>query len=180
MKPRSAAPSDDPATPDGINPQRHAGAGRIATPLAFVALGGLLAVGLLGFFGGDAPTISSRHFGPANMSVRVPAILRNGEFFEMEVMVESRAPITDATIAFDRPLWRNITINTAMPAASEETFEAGSYRMSFGPLGPGKQLVLKLDGQVNPPMFRGTAGHVRLFDGDRPVGAVPVQIKVRP
>lgn len=180
MKPLSATPDGPSAAPDGIDPQRHVGAGRVATPLAFAALGGLLAAGLSGLFGGDAPTISSRNFGPADMSVRVPAVLRNGEFFEMEVAVESRAPIEDASIAFDQPLWRNITINTAMPAASEERFEAGGYRMSFGRLDPGKRLVVKLDGQVNPPMFKGTAGRVRLFDGDRPIGDIPIRIKVMP
>jgi hypothetical protein len=168
------------ATPDGIDPRRHIRAGRAATPLAFAILGGLLAAGLIGLFGGDAPTVSSAGFGPANLSVRVPATLRNGEFFEMEVVIDSRAAIDDATVAFDRPLWRNITINTVMPAAVEESFEGGGYRMAFGPLDPGDRLVVKLDGQINPPMFKGTEGRVRLFDGDRPIGDVPIRIKVMP
>jgi hypothetical protein len=169
--------------PEGIDPEppaRRARIGRLATPITFLLLGGFLGAGLLGLFGGTPTPTRTHDLGDASLSLRVPEVLRNGEFFEMELAFESQAPLADAVIAIEPSLWRNITINTMIPAAAEEEFSDNAYRLHHGPLEPGERLHLKFDGQINPPMFLGTEGTVALFDGEQEIGAVPVSIKVLP
>ena len=73
-----------------------------------------------------------------------------------------------------------MTINTMIPAASEESFKGGAYRFSYGALRAGETLVVKIDGQINPPLFAGTEGEIALFDGERRLGGMPLKIKVLP
>lgn len=172
------------ALPEGITPGRHRGegtrTGRTTTILSFLILGTLLGAGLLGVFGGQLNPVTSRDFGPAQLTVRSPSILRNGVFFEMELGVRADEVMSDAVIGIEPSLWRNVTINTTIPAPSEESFANDAYRLHFGPLEAGDRLMVKIDGQINPPMFAGTDGDVTLFDGERRIGAIPLSIRVLP
>jgi hypothetical protein len=64
------------------------------------------------------------------------------------------------TLEVDARYWRDLTINTMMPAPSDETSEDGDYIFSYGPLKSGQKLTAKFDGQINPPLFAGTKGHL--------------------
>lgn len=101
-------------------------------------------------------------------------------FFETRVNLTARTQLADATIALSPALWRNITINTEMPQASEEKYAQGYYRLHFGPLAAGEQVHLKLDAQINPDLFAGNRGKVAAFDGDRLLVALPVETRVLP
>jgi hypothetical protein len=73
-----------------------------------------------------------------------------------------------------------MTINTMIPAPSEEKAGKGAFRFHYGALKPGDTLDIKVDGQINPPLFAGNSGSVELHDGDTPVARVPVEITVLP
>lgn len=177
-------PSPSTALPEGVRLGRHRGegtrSGRITSVVSFVILGTFLGAGLLGLLGGQPNPVTSQDFGPATLTVRAPTILRNGVFFEMELEVRADEVMSDVVIGIDSGLWRNVTINTTIPAPAEESFRDGAYMLNFGPLAAGDRLLVKIDGQINPPMFAGTHGNIALFDRDRQLGALPLSITVLP
>ncbi|MEJ7776864.1 MAG: hypothetical protein WKF52_05665 [Sphingomicrobium sp.] len=143
-------------------------------------LGALLALGLFGFLGG-APTRDIRNVAEAAaMRVNLPNPIRNGMFIETRIDIAARQPIADAVVAIPADLWREITINSLVPAATEEEYKDGEFRFHFGPLEAGERLLFKIDGQINPPRFASASGRIRLLDGTRELVAVPVSLKVIP
>ncbi len=169
--------------PDGLGEENlHGGRlfARHASPLSVIILGTLLMLAMFDVAGGQPSTPVQRDFGAATLAVDTPRTLRNGEFFETRIDIHTRADIEDAVIAVTPDLWRDMTINTTLPSPTEEKFEKGLLRWSYGPMKAGDTLHVKIDGQINPPLFAGTSGSIFLYDGDRRVGRLPISIKVFP
>lgn len=114
------------------------------------------------------------------LTVDTREVARNGEFFETRIVATPRRPFEDLVIAVDSSLWRDLTINTMIPAAAEESFEDGAFRFSYGEREAETPIRLKIDAQINPSLFGGTEGRVRLFDGDEEIASVPVSMRVMP
>ncbi|HWT42211.1 MAG TPA: hypothetical protein VN152_06155 [Sphingopyxis sp.] len=153
---------------------------RHASPISFVILAAIITFALSGLTGGQPSPLRSENFGAARFDVKTPSVIRNGEFFETRIRIEAARDISDAVLAVSPSLWTDMTINTMIPAASEESFKGGAYRFSYGRLRAGEILVVKIDGQINPPLFAGTRGEIALFDGERRLGGMPLKIKVLP
>ena len=169
--------------PDGLGPEaatRRGWATRYANPLSLILLGAILLAALLGLFGGGPTEPLQAETSRASLTVRVPHTLRNGEFFETRISVRAHRAIAEPVIGISPALWRDVTINTTMPQAAEETFSDGLFRLHYAALAPGDTLRIKFDGQINPPMFLGNRGTVVLLDGDRPIAAIPIDIRVWP
>lgn len=170
--------------PDGIDPE-HAevrgfgGRGRRRW-IALALLSLLMLAALLGLFGGGKirPMVAD---GPdVRLELSTPRVIRNGEFFELRVRIIARRDVEKAVLAVPTSLWRDMTINTMIPAASEEKFEGGAFRFEYGALEPGETLDIKIDGQINPPLFLGTSGRVAVLDDARELAVVPLEITVLP
>lgn len=153
---------------------------RHASPISILILGAILLAAGLGLTGGQPSPPRTAQFGEAQLTIKTPVTIRNGEFFETDITVVATAPLGDVTIAVSPSLWRDMTVNTMIPAPSEEKFEKGHFRFAYGPLNAGETLRVKIDGQINPPLFAGTSGEIGLFDGDRRIGSMPLQIRVLP
>lgn len=166
-------------TPDGIN-QEHESNSRRANPWPLLLLAALLATGLSGTFAGQPATMRRAVSDSAALAVRMPDILRNGMAFETIVEVTPRRPVGDLVIAMSDGLWREMTINTMMPAAGEESHKDASHRFAFGRAEAGETFRFKIDGQINPPLFAGTSGMITALDGETALASVPVRIKVLP
>ncbi|MFD1789824.1 hypothetical protein ACFSC3_19890 [Sphingomonas floccifaciens] len=172
----------DLQTPDGIE-DRHAEPKRLhayANLLSLLVLGALMVTAMTGWLAGDRTTPRRVEAPAATMTASIPDRLRNGEFFEMRLTITATRDIADATIAVPPALWRDMTINAMVPAASEEAYKDGAYRFHYGALKAGETLEIKIDGQINPPLTIGTAGEVALYDGDTRILALPVRIAVLP
>ncbi|URW75604.1 hypothetical protein M9980_13950 [Sphingomonas donggukensis] len=169
--------------PDGLGDSHAARAGwlgRHANLLSLVVLGTLMALALSGVLAGGRSAPRVAETAAATVAVTTPTTLRNGEFFEMRIRVAAKAPIAKLGLALPPGLWRDMTVNTVIPAASEESFKDGAFRFDYGALGAGEVLEVKVDGQINPPLTVGTQGDVTLYDGDRAIAAVPLSIRVLP
>ncbi len=153
---------------------------RHASPISILLLGGLLLAAGLGLLGGQPSPPKTADFGDARLVVKTPTVIRNGEFFETDLTLTAQVPIEDAVIAVSPALWQDMTVNTMIPAPVEEAFENGQFHFSYGPLDVGDSVHVKIDGQINPPLFAGTRGRISVFDGSRRIGAIPVRIKVLP
>ena len=167
--------------PDGIlDPGKGGGRGRHAALIRMVALGAILVVALFGWLGGGPSSKLAARSSQADFLIDAPTRLRNGNFFEMRLDVIARAPVADAVLTVPEPLWRDVTINSMVPAASEEEVVGGEFRFHFGPLAPGDRLQFKLDGQLNPPLFGATEGPIRLLDGEKELARHAYRLTVLP
>ena len=167
--------------PDGIDPMHaepRGGAWR--RWIAIMLLAGVMIAALLGTFGGGKARPLIVESPGARLEVATPRTIRNGEFFETRLRVAARAPIGKTVIAVEAGLWRDMTINTMIPAPGEESFKDGAFRFDYGPLAAGETLDIKIDGQINPPLFAGTRGRIAVFDGERELTGVPLHITVLP
>jgi hypothetical protein len=171
----------DGPLPDGIDSKhvvRRHGLASSAGPILF--LGGIMLTAWLGLFGGKGPDVLQSEGHVRELTVSMPLTLRSGMLFEMVIAVHAARDLEDAVIAFDPALWRGMTINTGIPAASEEKFEEGQFRLHYGPLGTGGRIELKIDGQLNPDLRGSNRGEVALLDGTRRIATIPVSVRVLP
>ena len=170
--------------PDGIDPGhaevRGFGGRGQRRWIALALLSLLMLAALLGLFGGGRTRPMVAEGLDARLEISTPRVIRNGEFFEMRVRIIARRAVEKAVLAVPTSLWRDMTINTMIPAAREERFKGGVFRFEYGPLEPGETLDIKIDGQINPPLFLGTSGRVAVLDDTRELTAIPLEITVLP
>ncbi len=81
-----------------------------------IALGLIVIAGMLGAFGAPdrARTADTE---AARLEVFGPLLIRNGEFFEMRFRVDARQPLSKAVLAVHEDIWKDITVNTMIPAS---------------------------------------------------------------
>lgn len=169
--------------PDGLHAghsRPRAGFHRHATPISLLLIAALPILAMTGMLGGARSPVTRIETAAATLTIKTPQTLRSGLFFETAIVVEARRPIADAVIALPPALWRDMTINTQLPAAQSEEHRDGLWRFHYGPLRPGERLEVKVDGQINPPLTLGTRGEVVLLDGARVLARVPVTMRVLP
>jgi hypothetical protein len=167
--------------PDGIgdvNVRPLGGWRRHASPLSLGVFGAVVLLALSGMLGHERQW-DARGGGTA-LTVHMPELIRNGEFFEMRVTVESDEPIAELVIAVDQAIWEDMTVNTMIPAPADEASEDGEYRFTFADLAAGTPFLLKVDAQVNPDILGGNQGTVTVYDGEEPLAEVAVEIGVLP
>lgn len=170
-----------PPAPDGIRDE-HArpleGWRRHASPLALVVFGAVIALGLAGFLGREATWRAEAN--GVTLAVHSSEIIRNGEFFEMRISVESEAPLSELVLGVEEGLWEDMTVNTMIPGAAEETSVDGEFRFTFAELGAGQTFLLKVDLQVNPDIVAGNDGAITVYDGEERMATADIAIRVLP
>jgi hypothetical protein len=170
-----------PQAPDGIEDEHArpvAGWRRHASPLSLAVFGIVIALSLLGVLGHERDWRAEAD--GVSLGVHAPETIRNGEFFETRISVESDRPITELGIGVEQALWQDVTVNTMIPAAAEEESVDGEFRFTFAELEPGTPFLLKIDLQVNPDIVGGNEGRVTVYDGDEILVETMVSMTVLP
>lgn len=168
--------------PDGLgedHTQPHKGLAKHASVASVAILGAILVATLTGVFGGRATTIERNNAAVA-AEIRMPMVLRNGEFFEMQVKIDARRRIEKLRLGIGSRIWRDVTVNTMIPAATDETYQDEAYRFTFGHLERGDRFVVKIDSQINPSRRGAAQGTVDILDGETILASVPLRITVLP
>ena len=153
---------------------------RFAHAVAVAGIGLFLLAALAGLFGGQPHPTRVIETPSATITLQFPERLRNGEFFEMRAKVDAKRDFADMRISLSSAYWRDMTINTMIPSPFDEKAENGDYTFSYGAMSAGDTLTVKIDGQINPPMFTGTKGKLMLTDGNAVVATVPLNLRVFP
>ena len=172
----------DTKPPDGIK-QQHIretrGIRQYRTAVGVIALAaasGAAAIGLLG--APDAARVTTAERG--GLEVYGPRLIRTGEFFEMRFRAHAIDDLDEAVITVEDGIWRDITVNTMIPAPTEETHEDGEFRFTLGPLEAGQTFLLKVDLQINPDHFGGNTGTIGLHDGSELIAELTYELGVLP
>lgn len=166
--------------PDGIADRNVVEGGGRWNWVSLAVLSALMLAALLGAFGGGKSRPLAAEAAAARFEVSVPRRIRNGEFFEMRVRIVATQMVDKAVLVVPASLWRDMTINTMIPAPAEEKAASGAFRFDYGAMKAGDVLDIKIDGQINPPLFAGTSGTIELADGERSLARIPLDIKVLP
>ncbi len=135
-----------PEPPVGIT-DRHAAPKRLHACVSLMSLlvpRALIATAMTGWLAGDRTTPRRVEVTAATLTASIPDRLRNGEFFEMRLVVTDRTDMIDATVAVAPALWRNMTINSMVPAGSDEEIKPGAFRFRHGPLKASDTLEVKI------------------------------------
>ena len=170
-----------PSYPDGITVghlRETAAWRRHASPLSLLVFATVVGLALAGVLGHERDWHAAAS--GTSLEIHMPETIRNGEFLEMRVTVESTDGIGLLVIGIDQALWEDVTVNTVIPAATEEVSEDGEFRFSFGQLDPGTSFLLKVDAQVNPDIVGGNAGTITVYDGDEPLVEQEIEMAVLP
>lgn len=168
--------------PDGIGDEHArptAGWRRHASPLSLAVFGAVIALSLFGVLGHERDWRAEAN--GVSLEVHAPETIRNGEFFETRISVASEdRRIDELVIGIDQALWEDITVNTMIPAATDEESVGGAFRFTFAELEPGTEFLLKFDLQVNPDIVGGNEGRVTVYDGDGLLVETMVSMAVLP
>ena len=168
--------------PDGIGPDHlepHRGLARHASPVSIILLGALVAFGLSGLAGSRSAT-SDVASAAVEVTVRTPTIVRNGEILETMIDIRPRRRIGKLVVGVEEGLWREVTINSMVPAAAEEGFEDGLFRFTFAALETGQPFLFKIDQQVNPGLGGKSRGRIVIFDDKERLAELPLELRVLP
>ncbi|MGN6550172.1 MAG: hypothetical protein ACTHJ3_09800 [Pararhizobium sp.] len=169
--------------PDGIrkqNLERDRGFRRHASVVSLCVLGAIVAIALSGVLGGSGDSHLTAENDRVVLTYEGPTLIRNGMFFEAHVHVTARQPIKKLELSLDPSLERDITMNSMIPAAADETFKDGAFRYTFDKLDAGDKFDVKFDFQINPSLFAGNEGDIAVYDGDAKLATLPVSITVFP
>jgi hypothetical protein len=153
---------------------------RHASPFPILLLGAIVLAAMLGLFGGTPYAHRTVESEAAGLTVIAPETLRDGMFFEMRFEVLAKSDIAEPVLAVEPSLWRDVTINTFIPAPSEEEYKDGMFRFTFPALEAGDRMTVKVDGQINPSLVASTHGEIAIFDGERRLVGTPYALKVYP
>ena len=151
---------------------------RHASPMSLVVFGVVVALGLTGLLGHERDWTAES--AGARLRVHAPEVIRSGEFFEVRIGVESDEAVGELAIGVEQSLWEDITVNTLVPAASQETSENGEFRFAFGELTAGTPFLMKVDAQINPDIVGGNQGLITVYDGEQELTSVAVSLVVLP
>jgi hypothetical protein len=167
--------------PDGItddNVQPVAAWRRHASPVGLVVFGLIVLLAFSGLLGRERTWAADS--GGARLEVHTSEIVRNGEFLEMRIRALAEGDIGELVIGIEDALWEDVTVNTMIPAASEEANENGETRFTFAELPAGTAFLFKVDMQINPDIVAGNAGHVTLYDGESELVTTSISMTVLP
>lgn len=167
--------------PDGIHEKHsepHRGLRKHASPATLLILGSFLTAAAFGAFGKSSSFRASAT--GASLWVEAPSRIRNGQIVEMRIHVHSEQPIDTLVVRVGADLWKNMTVNTLLPAANEEEMKEGAFEFTFGPLDEGSDWMMKVSLQMNPNLYGLNRGQISVLDRDEELASTEVRIRVLP
>jgi hypothetical protein len=147
-----------------------------------VLMGLLTLVPLLALTGvlGQRAHVSAATGPRAQISLRAPATVRGGLFFQARVDIRATGEIQHPQLLLDPGWLEGMQVNSIEPQADSESSRGGRLVLSYTALHPGDVVRLWLQFQVNPT----NAGHLsyalQLDDGNQRIARVQRDITVLP
>src|SRR5690606_3573012 len=144
--------------------QPHRGLRKHASPATLILLGAFLTAAAFGAFGDSTEFRATS--GDALLRIEAPARIRNGQIVEMRIHVRGERPVDTLVVRSGADMWKDRTVNTLLPTATEEAMTEGSFEFTVGPLEAGADWMMKVSLQINPNLYGLRRGLVRVLDRD--------------
>ena len=172
------------APPEGLTRNHHRDLeGRERQPWArralLGALGLFLLLGLANVFG-QRPSASAVESSAAGLSLRAPAQVRGGLYFEARFRIDAHRALRNATLVLDEGWLRGMTLNTVEPAPTAEASRDGDLALELGTIAAGTRHVLYLQFQANPTTVGRRSNGVALYDRGRLLARIDRTLTVFP
>jgi hypothetical protein len=154
--------------PDHLDLGRHRDVSRRelgARRFVLVVIAGIAVAALFGVFG-QRPVESGATAAAADLDVSAPDRLRGGLFYQGRLTVSAHSDLANATLVLAEGWVEGTSVNTIVPAPTEEASRDGALALSFGPLAADESLVVHLQLQVNPTNVGRRDASVSLYDGE--------------
>jgi hypothetical protein len=172
--------------PDGLSVERnrdYEGRVRRRSPwlraVLLVCVVAIPVLALLGVFG-QQPSRTSAATPAASLSVTAPSQLRGGLIFQALVKARPRRALRHLQLVFDQGWWESITVNSIKPEPESEASKGGKVVLEYGEWPPGKQLVSRLNFQVNPTNVGSRSTDVTLQESGVPLASVHRSVTIFP
>lgn len=143
-------------------------------------LGLIVATAATGVLGGGLSPQEVAETRAASLAIKTPRTVRNGMMFETRIRITAHEPIKEPVLRISEKLWRDTTVNSFVPAPSEEALDEKGWRFTLTPLAAGETAVVHIDGQKNPPRVGVNDGTIALYDGDTLLVQMPVTVRILP
>lgn len=143
-------------------------------------LGMIVAIAATGVLGGGLSPQEVAETDAASLAIKTPRTVRNGMMFETRIRITAHQPIKEPVLHISEKLWRDTTINSFVPAPSEEVLDGKGWRFTLTPLAAGETAVVHIDGQKNPPRVGINNGTIALYDGDTLLVPMSVTVRILP
>jgi hypothetical protein len=134
-----------------------------ARRVGLVLLAALLALGLANFFG-QATAETSVENDAARLTLRAPADVRAGLFYQIMFRIDAREELTEPALVLDPGWVEGFTINSQQPEPVEWEHRDGRNVLVYGPIAAGGHLIARLQYQVNTTAFGPRTQNVVLED----------------
>ena len=148
--------------------------------MSLIVLSALMALGLSGLAGGGPNPAQAIRTADGTFEVLAPRISRDGNVIETLLRVNAARRIDKLVIGVDPGLWSQITTNSTLPQAADESFEQGLIRFAFDKVDAGSSFQLQVSQQINPALVGTNRGRIAFFDGKRLLAQAPMQLTVLP
>jgi hypothetical protein len=119
-----------------------------ARRIGLVLLAAILALGLANFFG-QATGETTVENDAARLTLRAPADVRAGLFYQIMFRIEAREELTEPALVLDPGWVEGFTINSQQPEPVEWKHRDGRNVLIYGPIPAGGHLIARLQYQVN-------------------------------
>ena len=119
-----------------------------ARRIGLLLLAAVLVLGLANFFG-QATGETAVENDAARLTLRAPADVRAGLFYQVMLRIDAREELTEPALVLDPGWVEGFTINSQQPEPVEWQHRDGRNVLVYGPIPAGGHLVARLQYQVN-------------------------------
>ena len=170
--------------PHGLRRDRHVDLStRHGEPWARRAIVALLAAAviaaLLGAVGQTPETLHAQA-SAATLTVKAPARVRGGLFFQGRFDIVAREHVSRPRLVLGNGWAEELQIDTIEPSPKSETSSNGELDLEFDPMRSGDHLTLWMQFEVNPTGAGRRDRSVTLLDGDHFITRIPGKLTVLP
>jgi hypothetical protein len=140
----------------------------------FLSLLLVFVIAALGNVFGQAAATDKATGAAGTLSVKAPSRVRGGLTYQGEFVIHATKKLGAPTLVLDRGWVDQTTVNTVQPEPEGTTTNAeGDLKLRYAPMAPGRTLVVYVEFQANPINIGSHDAGVSLYDGGRPIAAIP-------
>jgi hypothetical protein len=147
--------------------------------VGIVVLAVLLVAALANVFGQKVESASATA-AAADLEIKAPTAARTGLVYEVQFTITAHRALEEPALVLDSGWFDGFTVNTFSPDTADWVQRDGLNVLSYGPVAAGRELVVRLQYQVNPTTMGRRDQGVALEDGGTPILTLDHDVTIFP